>query len=122
MNDWGGLFPGQTVRIGRHLVDFGDEEWSADPEDSILITNSVSSVAGYDGGLNFRGSLPVTSAHPLLYSFEVLNGTGNDTAAQPPLTAVAKFSGSPISNLYVSASGLTTGTITGATGRCRSPP
>jgi hypothetical protein len=114
VNNWAGALPGQTIRVGKHLVDFGEEEWAADPEDGILITNSVSAIACFDSGLNFRGTLPATASNPVYYSLEVLNDTGNTTASQHPVATVGKLGVSPLPNLYISASYLTTGNITGA--------
>ena len=116
VNDWAGLLPGQVARVGKHVVDFGEEVWSADPEDANLITNSAAGIIDLEGGLNLRGTVPINAQHPLLYSLDVTNdNAASVTSAQTPLLTVVKLANSPQKNLYISVSGSTTGTITGAT-------
>lgn len=103
LNNWGGMLPGHTLRLGKMKIDFGEETWTDNPVESILISNSAAAVGGYDEGLNFRGPL-VKGTHPATYSLSLLNGSkGVDTSAKG-LLYVAKAGFSPIKNIYFSAS------------------
>jgi hypothetical protein len=113
VNNWGGLLHGQTIRAGRMKIDFGEETWTDNPEESNTISNSAGIVNGYDEGLDFRGPI-VKGATPVIYSLSLINGSADVTKAVSAPTAVAKLGASPVKNLYVSGSYLKTGDLSGA--------
>jgi len=108
LNNWGGALPGHLLRVGKMKEDVGEETWTDNPAENILITNSASAVGGYDGGVSFRG--PITGA--FTYSLAAFNGSGDVTAAKTNAAPVAvKIGGAPADNLYLSGSYYTTGNL-----------
>lgn len=110
IKDWGGAWKGHTLRIGKHKLDIGQETWTDNPVESILITNAVSHVSGYDEGINLRGPL-TTGARPWNYSLELAHG--NQGFGSPPaeLAWGAKVGGLVTDQVYVSLSYLRTGNL-----------
>jgi len=102
LNNWAGIAPNQTIRLGKMKEDIGDETWTDNPAESILITNSAAHVSGYDAGVNFRG-IAATSI-PVFYSVDMFNNTGNPGSASRALGTGAKVGVTPMDDLYVSAS------------------
>jgi len=103
LNNWGGIAPGQLLRLGKQKVEFGEETLTDNPAENILITNSVASIGGNDVGAAFRGSITAIKA-PTNYVLSVMNGTGDLGVAPQGLAVAAKLGASPIKNLYLSAS------------------
>jgi outer membrane murein-binding lipoprotein Lpp len=101
---------GHTLRLGKMKIDVGDETWSDNPVESVLITNSVSHVSGYDEGVNFRGPLG-RGKRPATYSLAVLNGNKDFVASDGGLAWAVKVAGAPTDHLYLSASYLATGDL-----------
>lgn len=110
LKDWAGAWRGHTLRIGKHKLDIGQETWTDNPVESIVITNAVSHISGYDEGLNLRGPLS-TGAHPWTYSIELVNGNQGFVAAPAELTWGAKVGGLVTDKLYLSLSYLRTGNL-----------
>lgn len=78
--DFKNLFKGAdtTLRLGRLKADIGEETWTDNPVESILINNSVPILAGYDEGVQIFGTTKGTT--PLRYSAGLINdstGTGS---------------------------------------------
>ena len=115
LNNWGGLAPNHTIRLGKMKEDVGDETWTDNPIESILITNSAAHVSGYDAGVDFRGPIPV--GVPCGYSMTLLNNTSNPGSASQALGTAAKLNATPIDNLYVSASLYDSGQLPIAAGK-----
>ncbi len=117
VNNWAGLLPGQTIRVGKWLTDFGEEAYTNNPEESIILTNSVANAYGTDGQIDFRGNLSRVEGTPLRYSVSFLNNSSNVQTAQHSMATDLKIGISPIKHLYISVSGLDSGVIegTGAT-------
>jgi len=110
LNNWAGLIPGHTLRIGRMKIDFGEETWTDNQVESNLVSNSVAVPNGYDEGLNFRG--PIRKGdHPINYSLSLLNGTKDLSPAAGAPASVVKIGASPIKHLYLSGSYLNTGQL-----------
>lgn len=109
LNNLGGL-SGHTLRIGKMKIDVGEETWTDNPVESILITNSVSHVSGYDEGISLRGPLG-RSRRPVCYSLAVLHGNKDFVAANGELAWAAKVGGAATDHLYLSASYLATGDL-----------
>lgn len=105
LKNWGGLFPGQTLRLGKHKIDFGEETIVDNPVENIMITNSVAHVSGYAPGIQAFG--PITRKGVLVtYSTALLNGDKNFTVPSQAAGMAwdAKLGVSPASELYFSAS------------------
>ena len=118
LNNWGGLFPGHVMRLGKMKEDIGEETWTDNPIESILITNSAAHVSGYDAGVDFRGPLPV--GRPAMYSLSLLDNTGGTGSSNNPAATTngngglgtatqalgvgGKIGVAPMDNLWVSAS------------------
>ncbi len=110
LNNWGGHLPGHVLRVGKFKIDVGQETWTDNPVESILITNAVSHISGYDEGINLRGPLGRGSL-PATYSLAVMNGNKNFSASDSGLAWSAKL-GLPVNpQLYFSASYLRTGDL-----------
>lgn len=107
LNNWGGALPGHALRMGKVKEDIGEETWTDNPVEGVLITNSASAVGGYDGGINFRGSLPI--GMPASYSLSVLNGTGGVGSSNNGLATGAKIGIAPYKHFYLSVSGYDSG-------------
>jgi len=118
LNNWGGALPGHVLRAGKVKIDTGEETWTDNPMESILITNSAASVGGYDGGVNFRGPIPLL---PATYSVAVYNSTGGVGSATNGLAAGVKVSSNPIDQLYFSASYYDSGDMIKSDGTVTSP-
>jgi hypothetical protein len=86
LNNWGGLLPKHVLRAGKFKVDVGEETWTDNPVESILISNSAPAVSGYDGGINFRGLITEKTT----YSLGLLNGTGTVESAGEDIAFAAK--------------------------------
>jgi len=110
IKDWNGLAPGHTLRIGKHKIDVGQETWTDNPIESILVTNAISHISGYDEGINFRGPL-TRSALPATYSIELLNGNRGFVASDSGLAWAAKVGVPATSQLYFSASYFRSGNL-----------
>lgn len=110
IKDWAGRWKGHTLRIGKHKLDIGQETWTDNPLESILITNAVSHVSGYDEGLNLRGPLS-TGKYPWNYSIELTHGNQGFTAPPAELAWGVKAGGLISDHLYLSLSYLRTGNL-----------
>ncbi|MHB0939358.1 MAG: hypothetical protein ACYDCO_25830 [Armatimonadota bacterium] len=119
LNNWGGVAPGHLLRLGKQKVDVGEETWTDNPVENILITNSAASVSGYDVGVSFRGPIPV-KVHAT-YAISVLNGTGEVGASTRGLATAGKVGVSPVKNLYLSASLYQSGDLIKADGTVGAP-
>lgn len=121
LNNWGGALPGHVLRIGKVKIDTGEETWTDNPEESILISNSAASVGGYDGGVNFRGTIPV--GIPASYSIGVYNSNSATFlgSATNGLATGVKIGAAPLNNLYVSASYYYSGDLIKADGTVATP-
>ncbi|MER3474154.1 MAG: hypothetical protein C4335_09010 [Armatimonadota bacterium] len=110
IKDWGGAWKGHLLRIGKHKLDIGQEIWTDNPVESILITNAVSHVSGYDEGINLRGPL-TTGTRPWSYSLELVHG--NQGFGSPPaeLAWGAKIGGLVSDQVHVSLTYLRTGNL-----------
>lgn len=110
LKDWGGLWRGHTLRIGKHKLDIGHETWTDNPAESIVISNSVPHISGYDEGLNLRGPLSA-GKRPWTYSIELVNGSHGFTVAAPGLTWGVKIGGLITDKTLLSFSYLRTGNL-----------
>lgn len=119
LNNWGGALKGHTLRLGKLKQDIGEETWTDNPVESILITNSAAHVSGYDGGINFRGPIPV--GMPASYSLMLLNGTGSVGSATRGLATGAKVGVAPTKQLYLSASLFDSGDLVKTGGSVATP-
>jgi hypothetical protein len=119
LKDWGGVAPGHLLRLGKQKIDIGEETWTDNPVENILITNSAAGVGGYDVGAGFRGDIPV--GIPATYSLAVLNATGEVGASARGLATAAKLAASPIKNLYLSAGLYQSGDLIKADGTVGAP-
>jgi len=108
LNNWGGAVPGHVLRVGKFKMDVGQETWTDNPVESILITNSVSHISGYDEGINFRGPLGRGGA---TYSLALMNGNKGVVASDSGLAWSAKLGALVNKQLYLSASYLRTGDL-----------
>ncbi|MHB9132718.1 MAG: hypothetical protein ACYDBB_16750 [Armatimonadota bacterium] len=114
LNNWSGVLPGHTIRLGRMKIDFGQETLTDNPVEGILITNSASVVSGYDEGVSFLG--PIPSVKNTTYSISVLNGSKGFANSANGLATTAKIATAPIDNLFFSASYYTTGSLVNTAG------
>lgn len=110
LNNWAGLIPGHTLRVGRMKIDFGEETWTDNQVESNLVSNSVAVPNGYDEGLDFRGPI-CKGDHPVSYSLSLLNGTKDLSPAVGAPACVVKLGASPMKHLYLSGSYLNTGKL-----------
>ncbi len=110
LKDWGGGAPGHTLRVGKFKIDVGQETWSDNPVESILITNAVSHISGYDEGINLRGPLD-SGPLPATYSVALMNGNKGVTASDSGLAWSAKLGLPATPQMYFSASYLRTGNL-----------
>jgi hypothetical protein len=101
LNNWGGAVPGHVLRVGKFKIDVGQETWTDNPIESILITNAVSHISGYDEGINFRGPLGRGAA---TYSVAVMNGNKGVVASDSGLAWSAKLGALVNRQLYLSGS------------------
>lgn len=101
LNNWGGFAPGHVLRIGKFKIDVGQETWTDNPVESILITNSVSHISGYDEGINFRGPVGRGAA---TYSVALMNGNKGVVASDSGLAWSAKVGALVNRQLYLSGS------------------
>jgi len=118
LKDWGGAAPGHLLRLGKQKIDIGEETWTDNPVENILITNSAAAIGGYDVGAGFRGPIPGT---PVTYSLAVLNATGEVGASPRGLAVAGKLAASPIKNLYLSAGMYQSGDLVKADGTVGAP-
>ncbi|MHB9025022.1 MAG: hypothetical protein ACYC7E_12770 [Armatimonadota bacterium] len=119
MKNWGGVLPGHALRIGKVKMDVGEETWTDNPVEGILLTTSAAIVSGYDGGINFRGPLPIDI--PATYSLGVYNGTGGLGSSTGAFPISAKLGIAPTENLYLSGSVFTSGNLLKSDGTVSSP-
>ena len=102
--DYAGILDSTTLRIGQRKIDVGQETWTDNPIENILITNSVSHVSGYSTGLALLGRLGTSPRSPL---FEVgfVNGP-KGVMARPTsgLPVNLKVGAEVADRLFVSAS------------------
>ncbi len=110
LNNWGGAVPGHVLRVGKFKIDVGQETWTDNPVESILITNSVSHISGYDEGINFRGPVGA-GAVPVTYSVAVMNGNKGVSPADSGPAWSGKVGALVTKQLYLSASYLRTGDL-----------
>lgn len=108
--DWGGIWRGHTLRIGKHKLDIGQETWTDNPIENIVITNAVSHVSGLDEGLNLRGPLS-TGSRPWTYSIELVNGSQDFSAAPSQWAWGVKIGGLLTHKIHLSASYMRTGNL-----------
>jgi hypothetical protein len=111
IKDWYGLLPNHTVRFGRIKMDFGEEIWTDNPVENILITNASGVVNGYDEGINFRGKFGKEKKPTITYSIEALNGTKDFVNSSSGLAVTGKLGFAPIPALYLSGSFYSTGDL-----------
>jgi hypothetical protein len=103
LNNWGGALPGHLLRVGKFKIDVGQETWTDNPIESILISNSVSHISGYDEGINLRGPLR-RGPLPPTYSVALMNGSKGVNPSDTGLAWSAKV-GVPVApRMYFSAS------------------
>jgi hypothetical protein len=107
LNNWGGALPGHTLRVGKMKADVGEQTWSDNPAESVLITNSAGIVNGYDAGLDFRGPLGQNG----LYSVSLLNGTGTVTTTGHSVAYAAKLGSALPGGFYVSGTYFNSGDL-----------
>ncbi|MBI4834984.1 MAG: hypothetical protein HY811_09245 [Planctomycetes bacterium] len=96
-----------SICLGQFKMDFGEENFSNDPTNGVLISNSAANIAGMDEGLNINQVLPKeTLGFPARWSLSFHNG--NTTAAGGDNTqskaVILKLSALPLTALYVSGS------------------
>ena len=108
--DWGGIWRGHTLRIGRHKMDIGQETWTDNPLESAVITNAVSHISGIDEGVNLRGPLS-SGSRPWTYSVELVNGSQGLSAAPAQWTWGVKVGGLVTDKIHLSASYMRTGNL-----------
>ena len=117
LNNYLGVAPGHTLRIGKFKMDVGQETWIDNPVENIMITNSVSHISGYDEGVNFRGPL----GKGALYSVALMNGSKGVVAADSGVAWSAKV-GVPVTpQTFLSASYLRTGDLVTPAGKVDQP-
>jgi hypothetical protein len=110
LNNWGGAAPGHVLRVGKFKMDVGQETWTDNPVESILISNSVSHISGYDEGINLRGPLR-RGPLPPTYSVALMNGSKGVNPSDNGLAWSAKV-GVPLTpRMYFSASYLHVGNL-----------
>jgi hypothetical protein len=80
-----------TLRVGRLKADIGEETFTDNPVEAILINNSVPIVAGYDEGIQLFGTTKGRS--PVRYSVGMLNDSAGTGASLGSPGANFKLSG-----------------------------
>lgn len=108
--DWGGFWRGHTLRIGKHKLDIGQETWTDNPIENVLLTNAVSHISGLDEGLNLRGPLS-TGSRPWTYSIELVNGSQGFAPASSQWAWGVKVGGLISDKVHLSASYMRTGNL-----------
>lgn len=103
-----------AIKIGRVKVDIGEETFSDNPVESVVINNSAGLVAGYDEGLELSQSLHKENLGvPIKWSLSFFNGnTGSGADDQQGKALCFKLGANPIPELYVSGSYYDSGEIT----------
>lgn len=92
-------------RLGRFKFDYGEETWSNNPVEGVLISNSASNAAGNDEGLQLSGKIKLYEPIPIKWSAAVMNGNSGTGANNSSSKAFAgKIGITPINPLYLSAS------------------
>ena len=105
--------PASVLRLGQRKIDFGQETWTDNPIENILISNSVSHISGYATGIAIRGKLSNVERSPV-YEIGVVNGAKGQMARQSSGLQTNVKLGTPLpGNLFVSASYFDTGTLKG---------
>lgn len=112
--DYAGLpGSGTTARLGQRKIDVGQETWTDNPIEGILISNSISHVSGYGIGTALRGKLGGAKLAP---SYEVgfVNGPKGVTVRPSTGLPVNFKVGKPLSTrFFASANYFQTGELHG---------
>ena len=109
IKNYDGAKSGNVIRVGKMKVDFGEETWTDNPVESILVSNSVAVVGGNDEGINFRGTIPC--AYPASYSFALLNASKDVAQSSNGMATASKLSIAPTKDFYISGSYYQTGDL-----------
>lgn len=105
---------GTTFRLGQRKIDVGQETWTDNPEEGILISNSISHVGGYGIGSALLGKLGAGKLAPV-YEVGFVNGPKGVTVRPSTGLPVNAKIGKPLSaRLFTSVSYFETGTLHGA--------
>lgn len=92
-----------SLRIGRFKVDIGEETWADNPVESVVISNSVSAVKGYDEGMQIYDDLSM--GVPLKWSLSLTNGNSGTGADNEQAKGLCfKIGANPLKDLYMSVS------------------
>jgi len=96
-------------RLGRFKFDFGEETWSNNPVESVLVSNSCANVSGNDEGLQFSGkTFSFGKIKPIAWSVALMNGNDGTSGASTDNSTAKAFVGKLAYNLfdplYISAS------------------
>ncbi|MBI4655763.1 MAG: hypothetical protein HY746_03335 [Elusimicrobia bacterium] len=100
-----GLF-NPTLRLGRIKLDIGEETWSDNSVESIVVSNSAGLVNGYDEGAQLHQSLKKDQLGiPVKWSLSLTNGNKDTGADNQSAKAICFKAGiNPINELYISGS------------------
>lgn len=98
-----------TLRLGRFKLDIGEETWSDNPVESIVISNSAGLANGYDEGVQLHQAYKKDQIGiPLKWSISFTNGnsttTTNGADNQQAKAICFKFGINPVNELYISGS------------------
>ena len=108
-------FPNATsaLRLGQRKINVGQETWTDNPVENILISNSASHVSGYGIGAAFTGTLGAAKTAPV-YEVGVVNGARGVTTRTSGTQFNAKL-GVPLpGNLFLSGSYFRSGELAAA--------
>lgn len=107
----GALNPTNIIRVGQRKVDVGQETWVDNPVENMLVSNAVSSVAGYATGIAVLGRFNETKHSPL-YELGFTNGVKGVMVRPTNDIPFNVKLGVPLpSNLFASFSYFDSGTI-----------
>ncbi len=107
-----GIIPNDSksrLRIGRFKVNFGEETWFDNPVENKFITNSASSVGGYDEGIELYGNFIPDKFGYVLSLTNGTTGVGLDKTSSKAFSV--KIFGKPFKSLYLSGSYYTSGDL-----------
>jgi hypothetical protein len=112
--DYAGLpGSGTTARLGQRKIDVGQETWTDNPIEGILISNSISHVSGYGIGTALLGKLGTSKLAPR-YEVGFVNGPKGVTVRPSTGLPVNFKIGKPLSTrFFASASYFQTGALNG---------